>query len=184
MDAGPASDATPGDAAMTDSGEPPPPRFPDVIDHLSFAVLTGSGTNDGTDANMLSLCLTETDCFAMNVADVNDFRVGEMDVYHFDGVGLARADVDRVELRSESGTDAWRPACVEVRFDGEPVHCSDGPYPVFGNGAASEVASYVDPEGLHEGCVTCYPATLTHGPLVGATTPTSTRVLVRTLASS
>ena len=66
-----------------------------MIDHLSFAVLTGSGANDGTDANALSLCLGATRCFSMNVADVNDFRVGEMDVYHFDGVALPLISTSR-----------------------------------------------------------------------------------------
>ena len=173
------------DAASVDAGlgEPAPPVFPDVIDHLSFAVLTGPGTNDGTDANSLSLCLTATRCFPMNVVDVDDFRRGEMDVYHFDGVDLARSAVDRVELRSSGGTDAWKPTCVEIRFDGEPVHCQAELTTFFGNGAATEVETWRDPAGLHQACQTCYPSRLTHGPMMGSTTATSARVLVRTEAT-
>lgn len=168
------------DAAIVDPG---PPDFPDVIDHLSFAVLTGPGVNDGTDDNALSLCLNDTACFRMNVADVDDFRIGEMDVYHEGGVGLPRSAVDRVELRSVGGVDAWRVTCVEVRFDGEPVHCSEGAH-LLGNGtAAGESETYRDPLGLHAGCTTCYPSTLTHGPLVGAVTASSAQIELRTDAT-
>jgi len=168
------------DAALFDPG---PPEFPDVIDHLSFAVRTGPGPNDGTNDNTLSLCLNATACYRMNVADVDDFRIGELDVYHVDGASLPRSAVDRVELRSVGGVDAWRVGCVEVRFDGEPVHCSEGLH-LLGNGtAAGESETYRDPLGLHAGCTTCYPSPLTHGPMVGAVTGTSARVFVRTDAT-
>jgi alkaline phosphatase D len=168
------------DAAVTDPG---PPDFPDVIDHLTFAVRTGPGPNDGTNDNTLSLCLNATACYRMNVADVDDFRIGEFDVYHVDGAALPRSAVDRVELRSVGGVDAWRVACVEVRFDGEPVHCAEGLH-LLGNGTATgESETYRDPLGLHAACTTCYPSTLTHGPMVGAVTDTGARVFVRTDAT-
>ncbi len=126
--------------------DPPPPTFPARIGHLTFAIRTGSGANDGTDTNTLSLCLNETRCFPMNVADVNDFRRGEMDVYHFEGVDLPRSAVDRVEIRSANGTDAWRPTCVEMQWDGEPVHCADGLTGLFGN-APGELSRWRDPAG-------------------------------------
>ena len=184
----PGADVPPSDdaAATPDGGgpvDPGLPTFPTTIDHLSFAVLTGAGVNDGTDANTLSLCLTATDCFPMNVRDVNDFRRGEMDVYHFEDVRLPRTAVDRVELRSTGGTDAWRPTCVEVRFDGEPVYCQDGLTQFFGNGAASETERWSDPLGLHEGCTTCYPETVTHGPMIGSVTDARARVWLRTDAT-
>lgn len=164
--------------------DPGYPEFPEVIGTLTIAIRTGSGVNDGTDANSLSLCLSDTDCFALNVLDVDDFRVGEMDVYHFEGVGLPRSDVDRVEIRSQNGTDAWRPACIEIRMDGEPVHCEDQLDALLGNGnAAGEAQTWTDPAGLHEGCTTCYPSTLTHGPIVGATDDSSARVAFRTDAT-
>lgn len=158
------------------------PDFPDVVDHLSLAIRTGAGTYDGTDANSLSLCLNATDCFPLNVADVNDFRRGELDVYHFDDVGVARADIDRVELRSANGSDAWRPACVSVQLDGEPVHCEDQLDVLMGEGAG-ELASFVDPAGVHLGCASCYPDPLTHGPWVGAVSDTTARVSLRTDAT-
>jgi alkaline phosphatase D len=168
------------DAAVFDPG---PPDFPEVIDHLSFAVRTGPGPNDGTNDNTLSLCLNASACYRMNVADVDDFRIGEMDVYHVDGAALPRSAVDRVELRSVGGVDAWRVACVEVRFDGEPVHCAEA-LRLLGNGTATgESETYRDPLGLHAACTTCYPSTLTHGPMVGAVTESGARIFVRTDAT-
>jgi len=186
-----APDAPPPDAPAHDAGpdapppdvDPPPPTFPERIGHLSFAIRTGAGTNDGTDGNTLSLCLTATRCFPMNVADVDDFRRGEIDVYHFDDVALDRRAVDRVEIRSVDGADAWRPTCVEMQWDGEPVHCADGLSTLFGNGGPSEVRSWRDPAGVHRGCVTCYPEAVTHGPVVGAAGAGAARVLVRSDAT-
>lgn len=180
----PAPDTMGADATLTmDASVDPPPTFPAVIDHLTFAIRTGAGVNDGTDDNSLSLCLTATRCFPMNVADVNDFRRGEMDVYHVEGIDLPRSAVDRVELRSSGGVDAWRPSCVEMQWDGEPVHCSDGLTTSFGNGGGAEVERWSDPAGVHAGCGSCYPELITHGPMVGETTPTTARVFVRTDAS-
>lgn len=163
---------------------PPDPTFPTTIDHLSIAVRTGDGTFDGTDDNTLSVCLTATDCFGMNAADVDDFQVGGFDVYHFDSVGLDRALVDRVEIRSVDGNNLWRPACLELRFDGEPVYCRPDPGDGVGFGIeADELQSWVDPEGLHNACTTCYPTTLTHGPMLGAITTDTVRVWARTDAT-
>lgn len=170
-------------AAPADGGHgPTPPTFPSTIDHLSFAIRTGTGANAGANGTRVSLCLNASTCFPLDVTDVDDFRRGEMDVYHFDHVALPRRDVDRVELRWGAGTDAWQPACVEVRFDGEPVHCHDDLSVTIGNDTGEQVR-WSDPRGLHEGCTTCYPSRLTHGPVVGAVTPDTARVLVRTDAT-
>jgi len=104
--------------------DPGLPSFPDTIETVSISVRTGDEEYDGTDDNTLSLCLSETTCFPLNMADVDDFRLGETDVYHFEGLWLPRSSVDRVELRSSSGADRWTPSCIDLRFDGEPVHCS------------------------------------------------------------
>ncbi|MBI5513066.1 MAG: alkaline phosphatase family protein [Deltaproteobacteria bacterium] len=173
-------DAPDGDAPDAD---PPPPVFPARIGHLTLAIRTGDGAFDGTDDNTLSVCLTATRCFPLNVLDVDDFRRGEIDVYHFEGVDLPRASVDRVEVRSARGADAWRPTCIEMQWDGEPVHCADGLRTLFGNGGAGEVERWTDPAGVHRGCVTCYPSVLTHGPVVGAQGSTAAQVMVRTDAT-
>lgn len=187
------ADAASPDARMTDAGsdagglvavpDPGSPAFPGTIGTLSVSIRTGDGMNAGTDANQISLCLSASDCWTLNVRDVNDFRVGEMDVYHFEGVGLPRASVDRVELRSMNGTDAWQPACMEIRFDGEPVYCRDELGITMGNGSPTEIESYRDPEGLAQQCRTCWPTSVTHGPMLGAMEPDEARVWVRTDAT-
>ncbi len=178
-----AVDAAAGDGAPDAAPAPDDrPDFPDTIDRLSFAVRTGGGENAGSDGIRVELCLNDARCFPLDVPDVNDFRRGKIDVYHFDDVALPRADVDRVELRWTAGADAWQPACVEVRFDGEAVHCRDGMTVRIGDGPG-ERTRWRDPDGLHAGCTTCYPSRLTHGPLVGAVGPDTARVLVRTDAT-
>ncbi len=174
-------DSAPGD---DDDGaeDPGPPDFPDTIDILSVSIRTGPGEFHGTDENSLSVCLSETDCFPLNVPDVDDFRVGEVDVYHFEGVGLPRASVDRVAIRSADGADRWTPTCIEVRFDGEPVHCGEIGVG-FGNEGGGEVEYWEDPEGLHQDCTTCWESTITHGPMVGAVADDSVRLHLRTDAT-
>ena len=169
----------------TDGGscaDPGPPVFPATVGIVSLAVRTGDGANDGTDANDLSLCLSASDCFPLDNVDVNDFRRGEIDVFHFEDVGLPRAAIDRVEIRSQNGSDRWVPACLELQLDGEPVYCEDAIGEAFGN-AAGEVESWIDPSGLHTACSSCYPEPVTHGPMVGAVESDVARLWVRTDAT-
>lgn len=168
-------DAVDGDDSPTDPGWP---DFPDTIDVLSVSIRTGWDVYNGTNSNDLSLCLSADDCFVLDVQDIDDFEVGAMDVFHFEGVGLPRDAVDRVEIRSSNGSDQWRPVCMEIRFDGEPVYCS--PLGMrFGNEDDDEVEQWSDPEGLHNACTTCWEEPLTHGPMVGAVTDTTVRLLLR-----
>ena len=73
--------------------DPGTPSYSDVVDTVIVSIRTGDGTNDGTNKNKLSLCLSASDCFPLDVLDVDDFRVGEMDVYHFEGLALPRANI-------------------------------------------------------------------------------------------
>jgi alkaline phosphatase D len=179
----------PGDDDDDDTPAPPPdpgyPEYPDVVDQLSISIRTGDGVFDGTDENDLDVCLKATSCYHLNVADVDDFRVGEIDVYHWEGVGLPRADVDRVEFRSTNGQDRWNPACMEISFDGEPVYCRDSIGIGLGDGGDEELISWVDPEGLglHGTCLSCWDQPLTHGPMVGAVGPEDARIWLRTDAT-
>jgi len=166
-----------------DAGVQAAPTFPATVGTLTVGLRTGTGTNDGTDTNTLSLCLNATDCFPLNLADVNDFQVGGYDTYHFTA-NLPRSAVTRVQLKSVDGTDAFRPACLELRFDGEPVYCNDALGMWLGNGnAMGEAQSWTDPAGLHNACSTCATRQLTHGPLVGAVSDSTARLLVRTDAT-
>lgn len=166
----------------TEPVDPGPPNFPDVIDRLTITVRTGTGTNDGTDDNSLEVCLADAACIPIEVAGADDFENGDFGVYHFDGVGLPRADVERIEIRSTNGPDAWRPSCMEIQFDGEPVYCEEN-IDVWIGTDPDDNASWVDPAGLHSGCTTCYPSALSHGPMLGAASPESARVWLRTDAT-
>lgn len=160
---------------------PPAPLFPETIDQLTVVVRTALTVNSGTDANSLSLCLSAVDCFALDVIDLDEFEEGMIDVFSFEAVGLSRALVDRVEIRSVDGSDRWEPSCLEVQFDGERVYSADGlEGTYFGNEGVDELASWIDPLGLHLGVDSCYDAPLTHGPIRGWTAGTETRVWVRT----
>jgi alkaline phosphatase D len=159
------------------------PSFPSIIGTLSITLATADLLYADSDDNELTLCLNETDCFDMEIPDVDDYRRGGIDVYHHEGIGLPRSAVDRVEIRSSSGGDRWEPRCLELAFDGEPVHCNEGMEGLyFGNGG-DELESWLDPDGLHLGCGQCDPAPLTHGPIRGVATSTSATVWVRTDAT-
>jgi alkaline phosphatase D len=175
----PDEDTADGLVAATDPGMP---DFPSTIEILSIGVRTGSGAFDGTDTNEIDLCLNAEHCFRLNAKDVDDFRVGEIDEYAFEGLNLPRVQVDRVELRSADGSDPWRPSCLELRFDGEPVYCRDDLNEWFGD-EPDELSSWVDPEGLHRSCDSCYADPLTHGPMVGSLTTGSANIWVRTTAT-
>jgi alkaline phosphatase D len=161
--------------------DPPPPTPPDVVHHLSLAIRTGDATADASDGRF-EVCVNATDCFPLDVPDVDDFRSGELDVFHFEGLDLPRADVRRAQLRWLSGSDGWRPVCMEMQLDGEPVYCQGGLDTRLGDGAG-EVRAWRDPLGIHEACGTCYPERVTHGPLVGSVGPDEVRILVRTDAT-
>jgi hypothetical protein len=152
------------------------PDPPAAINVLHITVRTGASQAASTDSNPLSLCLTATNCFPLGNPNFNDFEPGGLDTFVLEGVQLPRSAVNRVELRSANGSDDWAPTCVELRFDGEPVHCSALSGVNLGTG---QLASWSDPLGLHVSCDTCADSTLTHGPMVGAVEPDRARLWVR-----
>ena len=162
--------------------DPGPPTFPEVIERLTITVRTGTGTNDGSDDNSLEVCLADSACFPIEVAGADDFENGDFGVYHFESVGLPRSAVERIEIRSTNGPDAWRPSCMEIQFDGEPVYCEED-IDVWIGTDATDNESWIDPSGLHSACTTCYPSALSHGPMLGAASPDSARIWLRTDAT-
>lgn len=157
-------------------------RPSDAVGHLTVSVRTGDGPGDGADGHQAELCLSADLCVPLDLPNADVLRPGLTDVLHVERLGLSRASLDRVVLRSTKGSDSWRPACVAVAIDGATVHCEDHIDVVLGtDGEASR--SWTDPEGLHLGCGSCAPDPVTHGPLVGAVGPDRARILVRTDAS-
>lgn len=191
-DGGPDATLPDPDAALVDAGpgsglvpvDPPPdPVFPDVIDTISVTLRTATTMSAGTN-DPIELCVTDTQCFDLDTPDIDDRQDGLVDVLHFAGLGLPRAMVDQVTLRTRSpagaDNDRFTPACLELRFDGEPVYCNDAIGAHLGTGTtAGEVRSWTDPAGLHEACTTCWGGTLTHGPIQGAHEVDTVRVWVR-----
>lgn len=164
--------------------EPAAPTFPSTIGTLTVAFRTGLADEAGTN-DPIELCLTESDCFEMNTPHVDDRQVGVVDELHFEGIDLERSAVDRVVIRTRSDpnadNDRWTPACVHLRFDGEPVYCNDAIGAHIGTGnSRNEVPAWTDPEGLHQECRSCWgDGTLTHGPMLGAPRSGGARVWVR-----
>lgn len=167
---------------------PPKPTFPATIGTLSVTLRTATAAASDTN-DPLEVCLNETRCFQLNLRDVDDFRLGGTDTYHFEGVNLPRSEVDRVVLRTRSpagaNNDRYTPACLDLRFDGEPVYCNDqlGGVHIGTGSTAGETMSFRDPVGLRNVCTTCLPSKLPAGPVLGAPGDTSTRVWVRTDAT-
>lgn len=169
------------DPGLVDVAVPPPPAPSSVVDVVTVVLRTSTNTNAGTDANSLSVCLTATDCFGLDVVGVDDFEDGAVDEFVFEGVALERDAVDRVEIRSENGIDRYEPSCLVVHLDDELAYAADGLEGLyFGNEADNEMASWIDPGGLHVSVPTCHPDVLTHGPMRGWTSGNEARVWART----
>ena len=86
---------------------------------------------------------------------------------------------DEVTLRTtdNSSDNRWTPECIEVRLNGEPVHCQNSlPYHI-GTGNEDEVDSWTEP--LTNNCNTCWSSGVTHGPMVGPPTSDSVSVWLR-----
>ncbi len=182
------------DASATDSGRPtlvavPPPAapmFPSTIRTLTVTLETSSITNAGTDDG-LEVCLNATSCFPLNNQELDDNETGETHVFHIPA-NVPRAAVTRVRLRTTSSAannDRYSPACMDLRFDGEPVYCNRFSGVHIGTGSsAGEVREYTDPRGLHQACTSCWgDSMLPVGPMLGAPTANGARVWVRTDAT-
>jgi alkaline phosphatase D len=178
-DAGDDDDTPPGPQPVD---PPPPPVYPAVVGTVSITMVTADVPFAGTDENAVSVCLTDTDCYRLDIADINDLERAETGVYYLEGQALPRADIDRVEIRSVDGVDRWEPSCLAVQLDGEPVYCQELSGLQFGE-EPDELTSWEDPQGLHMACETCFPDVLTHGPMLGALEPDGARVWARTDAT-
>ena len=150
---------------------PPPPVFPDRLGTLSVVVRTADVEGADTD-DPIEICLRDDLCIPLTMRQEDPFERGQVDVFHVE-VDRARSELDQVRLRG--GEDAWRPECLELRFDGEPVYCEDA--------IDTEVGEWRDPAGLHQACSTCQRGVLTFGPVQGVHDATRARVWVRTDAS-
>lgn len=160
-----------GASALPEAPRPPDPTFPEAIGTLSVVLRTADSEGAETD-DPVEICLRSDTCMPLSMRQENPFERGQIDVFHVE-VDLPRSEISEVRLRG--GDDAWRPECLELRFDGEPVYCNDS--------IDAELGEWSDPDGLHETCTSCQRGVLTHGPVQGVHESTRARVWVRTDAS-
>ena len=171
-------DGVPGDGAGC--RDPGLPVFPETVGVVHITARTGTDTFNGTNGSNTA-CLGTGRCMSLDKVDWDDHERGIVDVQVAEGVGWSRADLMGLTVSVDSGTDQWRPTCMSVRLDGEPVGCWGGLDVALGSEGA-ESPSWTS-GGWGGDCDTCFDATLTHGPLLGATTPTSARIWYRTDAT-
>ena len=145
--------------------EPAEPSFSDTIGILDIIVRVGDTTFDGTD-DATDVCLSPDQCFRLNNANWNDLERSAIDKFGFEGVNIPRTEVTEVTMSMPTGGDRFGPACLALRFDGEPVYCRE--LTVSMGNASGEQLSWTDPDGLSNGCESCWPSVLTHGPMLGA----------------
>jgi alkaline phosphatase D len=178
-----------GSVELRPAPEPPAPVFPATVGTLSVGVRVGDTAAAGSD-DPFEVCFATsetaapTNCQRLNLAAVNDLRVGGFDRYHFENVNVPRTAAKFVIVRpvDGSGTDALRLACLDVRFDGEPVHCANNVNALIGSGnAGGEVPALR--QALSNACTTCESGKLVHGPKLGASGADKVRVWARTDAT-
>lgn len=153
------------------------------FEELLLVVRTADSVSAGTD-DPTELCLSESWCAPLDNGAVNDNEVGQTDHHRVRG-GPGAIPLDGITLQNPAGkgADAWRPACVAIVADGQLVYCNNDIQPLLIGSDPGDTPSWTDPDVLTKGCAGCYPTALTHGPMVGLTTDTTSRIWVRTASS-
>ncbi|HIA01832.1 MAG TPA: hypothetical protein EYN66_07960 [Myxococcales bacterium] len=162
------------------------------VKSLLFQVETAVLTNAGTD-NGMELCMAPDYCFALDNPSLNDLEKGEVNHFLFDlkqepgSVDTGYVPFSEVTLRptaSTSGVDAWKPECVAIIADSKLLYCHDALSPVQIGKDSDDVPFWTNKPPLGNGCKSCYPTVLTHGPMVGHTTHQSAKIWLRSMAES
>jgi alkaline phosphatase D len=173
-----------GGTCLAPAPEPEPPVADDVIDQVTITVRTGAVVTSST-TDEVTLCLSASDCFLLTRTEAPEMQQGKVDTFQFEMVApIPRSRIDRMELRiapvGDTTINEWEPACVAVQLDGQAAYCRE-PMPVVLGDAATAQRTWTDPDGpQHVECTSCYPETLTHGPLIGTVEPDRARIWVRT----
>ena len=108
---------------------------------IKYNISNGGPAPEGVTEAVYARTRTIDRYVTLDTPDIDDRQDGLVDVFHFAGLGLPRAMVDQVTLRTRSpattDNDRWTPACLELRFDGEPVYCNDAIGVHIGTGSAA-----------------------------------------------
>ena len=163
------------------------PEAGTALGTLLLTVTTGMHEDaDVADGDAPDFCLTRDDCYGpLNHLGTDDYTRGLTDTYRIENVPLALSEIEELTFRA-NGTDGWQPTCVEVQWNGRPLYCNDQLEPFWvqtdGDPSWTAVDGNGDPVVRYQGCArgTCYPSEIVAGPIIGAVTPSSAKVWVRT----
>ncbi|MGB0592320.1 MAG: alkaline phosphatase D family protein [Myxococcota bacterium] len=160
---------------------PPACTAETAYQQLQLTVRTAtSSVNAGTDDGF-ELCLSDDLCKTLDVSGYDDNELGATNEFLWVVDGLSPEELERVTLQPTGlAADAWRPECVSIVADGELIYCNDQMNVDWLGSDASDAPSWSDPDADTMLCTSCYPTPLSHGPLIGHTTPHSARVWLRT----
>ncbi|MFK7885939.1 MAG: alkaline phosphatase D family protein [Gammaproteobacteria bacterium] len=167
---------------------PGPSGQPNVCQtHSSITVITRTGTGSNHNSgDEFELCTSTDSCWTLDEEPITEHRLGQMDHQTFSVNALSTADIDQLTLRpvAGSGQDAWRPQCLTVLLDDDLLYCNDGQNAlgqsfIGSDSGSNEIAAYTDTNIRRRNCQSCYASALTHGPMVGHTTPQSARIWLR-----
>ncbi|MCA9524546.1 MAG: alkaline phosphatase D family protein [Myxococcales bacterium] len=147
------------------------------IGHLQIVVRTSTLPNSNTDNNQ-QLCLAADRCFELDNLAYNDFELGQVDHFDFVDPGLSYEEIDSIVLKTTQGVDAWRPTCIAVIADGKLLYCNDTLTVTIGD-ASGETLSWSDDDPTRKTCLSCFGSPITHGPMVGYTTSTTSTIWFR-----
>ncbi len=172
-------DGSPDDGVPNDGAgcqDPGSPASADRVHTVQLVSRTGTSVYAATDSPA-EFCLSATACWPAAITDWDEFQNGAIDVFTVEGLDLARADLDRLEVRTLTGSDQWSPVAFSLTLDGEQVACADGLTVKIGN-ESGEVTSWS--QGLSLDCDTVWDAPLTVGPVLGAVDSDGVRIWYRT----
>ncbi len=167
---------------------------------LRLTVRTATSANSGTH-DLIRGCAGADQCalfdtFPWAYWNENNYHpddlesLGQTDLYRrpvslpvigLDGLSLEVASAVADASVTTNGADAWRPACVSAVLDGALVYCNEGLATMLigAESGPNETPRHLDNPGSL-GCGGCYPAALSHGPMVGRVEGTTARIWART----
>lgn len=149
-----------------------------------------NGNNAGDDGSLVLRFESQgfTRSFPLNNVGWNDHMRNTVDVFHVDltNTGLSdellRGALTTVEY---DDTDAWALSCVQLNISGVSVYCNQYPSDVTLDADDDTTQSFSLPNPLPSESLpcSCYDHYLSHGPVIGATSSSSTRIWGRTDAT-
>ena len=156
-----------------------------LLSSVRVVARTADVSNANSNASFRA-CVGDGVCLTLDNAGIDDLERGSTDHFLSAPPGLRLSDLTGLTVEVSPGStkvDPWLPACLAVIVDGRLVHCSEGPADPLGLGDGAQ-ATYTAPEPFGRACQACEIGLVSHGPLVGATTPDRALLWLRTAYSA